>query len=207
MILSLLGYYNFSSLISSQKGQIIDLQLTITQKNSDIVSYKNKIQSLKSTLASHKNKIRSLNSALISYKDSLRILESQFIILSPIYITNIDIANSYYDGKIETDFGKTIYSSNTMYLIPKITYTGINHGSTINLKIKWYGPDGFLRTGNSSPNGFTQQVSLYVYNGLNSVMLQGWGNKTKGLYWGKGMYRIEVWYENVCLRAKTFTIY
>lgn len=93
-----------------------------------------------------------------------------------------------------------------MYLTPRITYTGINTGRSINLKIRWYRPNGTMSSGDSSPSGFSQQNSLYVYSGSNTETLQGWGNKTKG-YWGKGTYRIEIWYENVCLKAKTFTIY
>ena len=93
-----------------------------------------------------------------------------------------------------------------MYLRPRIKYTGINSGRTITLKVKWYTPDGRLSTGNSSSNGFSQSESLYVYSGSNTTTLNGWGNDTKG-NWGKGTYRIEIWYEDVCLRAENFTIY
>ena len=93
-----------------------------------------------------------------------------------------------------------------MYLKPKISYTGINPGRSINLKVKWYKPNESLSTGDSSPSVFSQQSSLYVYSGSNTETLTGWGNKNKG-HWAKGTYRIEIWYENVCLKAKTFTIY
>lgn len=124
----------------------------------------------------------------------------------PINITNIEIGNTYPGGTIETNYGSTIYSSNTMYLRPRITYTGINTGRSINLKIRWYRPDGTMSSADSSPSGYSQQDSLYVYSGSNTETLKGWGNKSKGC-WGKGTYRIEIWYENVCLKAKTFTIY
>ena len=61
---------------------------------------------------------------------------------------------------------------------------------SINLKIRWYRPNGTMSSGDSSPSGFSQQKSLYVYSGSNTETLQGWGNKTKG-HWGKGTYRIE----------------
>ena len=94
-----------------------------------------------------------------------------------------------------------------MYLKPKITYTGINPGRSIDLKIKWYMPDGSLSTGDSSPSGYSQQRSLYVNAGSNNIeTLKGWGNSTKG-NWEKGTYRIEIWYDNVCLKSQTFRIY
>ena len=40
----------------------------------------------------------------------------------------------------------------------------------------------------------------------NTYSLNGWGNRNKG-HWTSGTYRIEVWYENTCLKSKTFTIY
>lgn len=124
----------------------------------------------------------------------------------PIIITDIEIANTYSGGDVETNYGNTIYSYNTMYLTPRIKYTGLTTGNKT-IKVKWYKPDGTISIGSSSPSGFSQSESMYVYNGENNTYtLNGWGNKYKG-FWSKGTYRIEIWYENTCLKAKTFTIY
>lgn len=214
VIASLVGLYflndNLSGIISDKDNIISRLKSTVTNKESHIKLLQDTLSNERDIIKQKNAKIHNLNSSITLYKDSLQDFELKFASLKstfPINITNIEIGNTYYNGSVETNFGNTIYSRYTMYLTPKITYTGINAGRSINLKIKWYNPNGSLSTGDSSPSGYSQQKSIYVYSGQNNTTrLQGWGNKTKG-NWGKGTYRIEIWYENVCLKAKTFTIY
>lgn len=196
-IASLIGLYflndNLSGVISLQDNRIHSQDSTITAKDSLIKLLQNTLSTYKESLQNSELKLDSLKS------------------LFPINITNIEIGNIYYDGSVETDYGSTIYSKNTMFLQPKITYTGINTGRSIDLKIKWYGyqPDRSLRlrTGDSSPYGYSLEQSIYVFGGSNNTsVLPGWGKETKG-NWGKGDYRIEIWYAGVCLKAKNFTIY
>ena len=123
----------------------------------------------------------------------------------PLIISDIQIANTYESGTIETGYGYTIYSSYSMYLKPKIKYEGLVSGS-YNLKVKWYNPDGTLSVGSSSPSGFSQSKNVYIYAGFNEIELNGWGNKSYG-NWNKGNYRVEIWYGNSCLKSKEFTIY
>lgn len=123
----------------------------------------------------------------------------------PLIITDIQIGNTYYNGNIETNYGSTIYSRNTMYLTPRIKYMGLVSGNKT-LKVKWYNPSGTLSTGTSSTNGYSQSNSYYVSKGQNTLTLHGWGNETKG-HWGSGTYKIEIWYKNKCLSSKSFTIY
>ena len=123
----------------------------------------------------------------------------------PMIIDDVEIANTSYGGEIETNYGKTIRSWNTMYLKPRIKCTGLVPG-TKTLKVKWYKPDGSLSQGNSSPWGFSHSSSVNIYVGEQTCYLSAWGNSTRG-YWRAGTYRIEIWYGDVCLKAKTFTIY
>lgn len=123
----------------------------------------------------------------------------------PLIITDIKIGNVYENGDILTDYGEKIYDYNTMYLKPKISYIGLISG-TKELKVKWYTPSGYLRLGDSSPDGFSYSDDEYISRGNNTLTLSGWGNENKG-NWGSGTYRIEIWYENTCLKSKTFTIY
>lgn len=94
-----------------------------------------------------------------------------------------------------------------MYLKPRITYTGISSGHSITINVRWYTPDGTVSRGEGSPSGYSLSQSIYVQSGEDNITtLSGWGNQTKG-NWKKGKYRFEIWYGNVCLRSKTFTIY
>ena len=124
----------------------------------------------------------------------------------PIIIHDIEIGNTYKDGSVQTEYGNRIYDYNTMYLMPKIYYTGLESGD-YTLKVKWYQPDGKLSQGTSSPSGFSQSEQSYFNRGNNNTKyLRGWGNSTPG-NWEYGTYWIEIWYEDVCLKAKTFRIY
>lgn len=155
------------------------------------------------TLKSEKQK---LADAKQSVEVALSNLKGKIGMTYPLIISDIEIANVTYDGDIETNYGNTIYSSNTMYLKPRIKYYGISSGYK-NLKVKWYNPNGTLKTGTSSPYGFSQSEDCFIYLGSdNTYSLNGWGNRNKG-HWTSGTYRIEVWYENTCLKSKTFTIY
>lgn len=66
-----------------------------------------------------------------------------------------------------------------MYLKPRIKYYGISSGYK-NLKVKWYNPNGTLKTGTSSPYGFSQSEDCFIYSGSdNTYSLNGWGNRNK----------------------------
>lgn len=162
--------------------------------------------SLRKEIGGLKKENSSLKTERDNAKSELSSLKNKVSATYPIIITDIEIANTYSGGDVETNYGNTIYSYNTMYLTPRIKYTGLTTGNKT-IKVKWYKPDGTISIGSSSPSGFSQSESMYVYNGENNTYtLNGWGNKYKG-FWSKGTYRIEIWYENTCLKAKTFTIY
>ena len=119
-------------------------------------------------------------------------------------ISSIKIGNVYKDGRIETNYGNTIYSSYSMYLKPKISYYGYKTG-WFTLYQKLYAPYG-LSTGNSSPSGYSTKTEVYLYKGNNTVELSGWGNERMG-NWPSGWYRYEIWYEEQCLASESFYVY
>lgn len=123
----------------------------------------------------------------------------------PIIITDIQIGNSDYGGNIETDYGEDLYDYRTMYLKPKIYYKGLTSGSH-QLKVKWYKPSGELSRGSSSPYGYSQESYYTLEEGEHELVLQGWGAPNRG-HWTYGTYWIEIWYNDVCLRAESFYIH
>ena len=174
-----------------------------SRANRESNEYRNKYENISSTAY---NEISSLKQERDNAKSELSNFKSKVSNIYPLIITDIEIANVTYEGDIQTNYGYSIYSSSTMYLKPRIKYTGLISGNKI-FKVKWYNPDGTISRGDSSPYGFSQSQSVYVYNGDNNTYeLSGWGNSSKG-YWRSGTYRIEIWYENSCLMSKTFIIY
>lgn len=179
---------------------IISKNAVIDEKNSKISEQNSKINDLKSSLSDEKN-MREM--AEKKYEE----LKNSFSNSIPILITDIEIANVYNDGAIETNYGSSIYASSSMYLKPKITYTGIRDGDNITLYARLYGISGSLQKGKSSPNGYTFSNSLTISEGSgNTYQMSGWGGSNKG-FWNRGSYRYEIWYGNMCLKSKTFTLY
>lgn len=178
---------------------------TIEKKDEKIKKQNNKIKEQRDKINQLRDSVDDCLRLYENEKDNYQSFKTQVASAYPIIITDIQIANTYKSGTIETDYGYTIYSSYSMCLKPKIKYEGLVSGS-YNLKVKWYNPDGTLSVGSSSPSGFSQSKNVYIYAGFNEIELNGWGNKSFG-YWGKGTYRIEIWYGNSCLKSKEFTIY
>ena len=186
---------------------VLSILYAITRDNysraySTLNEYKSKYEKATSATNSLHNEINTIKQE----RDYLSSLRNKVSDTYPLVITDIKIANVTYNGEIQTDYGNTLYESGTMYLRPRIEYTGLLSGY-MTLKVKWYNPDGTIRRGTLSPSGFSQSESVHVYSGNNrTCTLSGWGNSIRG-NWRSGTYRIEIWYNDSCLKAKTFTVY
>lgn len=180
----------------------VDADENYSRASRERYEYKEKYEKLSSSMHSQ---ISDLKQERDNAKSELSSLKSRVSNTYPLIITDIEIANVTYDGDIHTNYGNTLYGSSTMYLKPRIKYIGLTSGDKT-LKVKWYNSDGTIRRGTSSPSGFSQSESVYIFNGDNTFTLAGWGNSIKG-HWRSGTYRIEIWYGNSCLKSKTFIIY
>lgn len=187
--------------ISQERDSIGLLRRDINSKDSQIYYLQRDLSTAKDSLSELEEQIASLNNELSNLQSALSDIKSIF----PLVINRIEMGNVYYDGTIETNFGNSIYSSNTMYLKPKIYYTGLNAGS-ITLDVKLINPNGVLSTGKISAGGYSYSCSVNVSQGVSSVLLTSWGGEKKG-HWSSGTYRLEVWCRGVCLKTHTFKIY
>ena len=193
-----IGLFFLKDSLDSTRSNLEDARNDITQKEGMIKTRDGKIASLESSLSAEQSRRERA-------EDELTELKNSYSSYMPVIITDVEIANVYSDGSVETDYGGTIYSSYSMYVKPKITYKGIKTGESITLDIKLYTPSGLSR-GSSSPSDCSWTESFYVSSGNNTQSFQGWGGASKG-HWTSGTYRYEFWYGNVCLKAKTFTIH
>ncbi|MDR2130907.1 MAG: hypothetical protein LBP56_07075 [Odoribacteraceae bacterium] len=122
-------------------------------------------------------------------------------------ITDLQFANSDYDGEIISDFGSVLY--NTMqYLTPKITYDNIGPGSTITLYFKIIDPDGVLDTGSDSPEGYSYSKEFEMESNVRGSFKKfgGWGTKDGTNYAKTGTYRFEIWHSGKRIYQKSFEI-
>ena len=184
--------------LDSTRTDLEDARNDITQKEDMIKTREGMIVDLESSLSAERTRRRKVENEMIELKNSCRDY-------MPLIITDVEIANVYNDGSVETDYGGTIYSGNSMYVKPKIIYRGVKTDANITLDVKLYTPSGLSR-GSFSPSDCSWTESFNVYSGENSQSFQGWGGPSKG-HWASGKYRFEFWYGSVCLKAKTFTIF
>lgn len=173
----------------------VQLQNTSSQHKSKISEYESKISNYKSQISDLENDVYNLNSRIKQIGNKV-----------PFIVTDVKMGNMNNDGSMYSDYGNYIYSSSSMYLTPKIYYDGVKAGSyTIYWKIFY--PDGTMSTGTSSPSGYSTSGTIYIAEGDNNTYsMSGWGGEKKG-YWRSGTYRIEIWYNNSCLKSKNFTIH
>lgn len=120
-------------------------------------------------------------------------------------IYSIEIENCFKGGKTQTNYGETIYSSETMFLSPKISYKSYA-AREYTFDIKWIKPDGEISRGDSSPAGYSYSDTYHLSYGEENAYLSGWGSETKG-YWKAGDYAIEIWCEGTLLKREEFRIY
>ena len=190
----------YKSLKDTQQ-QLQEAHKIIIDNNDTITESRQKISELKKNINQLKIELNQKNELVDIYHKVM--FDSKKY---PILISNIEVGNMNNDGKMETDYGKIIYSSTSMFLSHKITYSSINN-DTITLNVKLFGPDGKLSKGVSSPTDYSYSRKMIVTKGNNNTYcFSGWGNSQKGS-WIAGDYRVEIWYNNVCLKSKKFTIH
>ena len=201
-----IGSFFLYSELDDTKNDLYDLMHSLEQKTMDISELEDQNSelegqndTLQASITYVRSEIGKIGQELSEYKNYCK----EYL---PIIITNVEVANKG-DDFVETDFGNDIYSKNTMYLCPRITYKGIVTSRTITLNVKLYNSAGKLSKGSSSPSDCSYSKRINIYSGDGNTCEVGeWGNLKKGV-WSRGKYRYEFWYNGICLKTKTFRIY
>lgn len=200
IILCCIGLLSFYKEITGKTQHIQDLETEITIKRDSLLLQNNEINRLIKDLSSTNSRLSSAQRELSDYKDKV----GKHM---PLVINNIELANyTANQGRVISDYGQRIYSNESRWVWFRINYDGIVSG-TKNLHYKVYDQKGQLETCSSSPSGYSWSSDIYIYgDNNNSVVLFGWGADNAST-WSTGTYRIEIWYNDMCLKAKYFTIY
>lgn len=201
-----LGLFFLNDSLNVTRNELTDANNSIVKKNGEIENKSEQISALKSTVQNLKSSLEAEISRREKAERDLDDYKSSISSFFPIFITDVEIGNADGDSNLETYYGNTIYSSNSMYLKPRIAYKGIRSDETITLYVKLYTPSG-LSTNNSSPLGYSFSESIAVSDGSDNIfVMKGWGGADRG-HWNRGSYRFEIWYDNICLRSKGFFIH
>lgn len=201
-VLFMIFFIISSKSLINKSNELDNAILKSERKDKEIDNLNHRISKLSSDLYSEMDKNKRLNEIFLKWRE---IIGSR----TPIVIKDVKIANVYQDGNIQTDFGNTIYSFNSMYLKPQISYFGVLAGKEVLLNIKLYAPPfSELSQNNFSPDSCSWNRKLTIEKGDVTTPLAdlGWGTYQKGT-WPKGLYILEIWYNNVCLYQKKFWIY
>lgn len=119
-------------------------------------------------------------------------------------IIDILFADTDNDQNILNNYGNTLYD-NTSFLKPKIIYNNLAQISkTVTLYYKIIMPDGTLKSGSSSPSGYTASGDVNLEGrrkNRSEYTFLGWGSSAKTAYSKIGTYTCEIW----CSGRKMFT--
>lgn len=205
--------------VAEKNCVIRDLEKIVSQNNRSIdslnnaiISQENLINELRTNLSSVNSKLSSTSNQLSTARNDLEDAKRKLSNYQnkvgknfPLIINDIEFANYTKDrSKVISDYGQPIYSNKSRWIWFRINYDGMVSG-TKKLYYRIYDSDGDLKTYSTSPSGFSHSTQEYIYQGTNTSALFGWGSDSSGS-WRKGKYRIEIWYEDICLKSKSFTI-
>lgn len=92
-----------------------------------------------------------------------------------------------------------------------VRYIGLNliieafGNQSVKFCLKYIQPNGTIKTGTSSPAGFTFSKDVTINPNTKVINLSGWGNGDTGTYI-VGTHSIEVWIDNCMIYRKSFVI-
>lgn len=122
-------------------------------------------------------------------------------VASNLVINNIEFGSSYKNGTIKSDFGSTLYAREIPYLHLRISYR-CSSAATVYVKI--IDPQGNLKTGTSSPSGYTTK---YTFSPQTSgTYVSGWGNENLDVY-NPGNHTVELWLDGRKIYSKQVHLY
>lgn len=178
----------------------------IKDKDAWISSLNDQIYDKQETIDDMKDELEEAKTKMSDMQDNEKNLESALAKLPPLLITDLQMGVTNDERDIIVPHGNTIYSSETLFLSPSISYFGIR-SEEVELHMKLFTPSGRMTYNVSeSPSGFTNKTSFWTFKGENTRILNGWGKNVRG-NWSAGSYRIEIWYGSTCLYSKDFEVF
>ena len=140
----------------------------------------------------------------------------------PVEIIQIEVANVDEDDNYETDYGDDIRASSSMYLAFRVTYcpnrmTNERRSEELELPIElvvyYYEVPREDEDGERTlfSISYSYRDTLSVSDGLmpyesSDEELIPYGSPEPGA-WLAGLYRVEIWYEGLCIGTKSFSLY
>lgn len=131
--------------------------------------------------------------------------------LGYIYVTRMEYSNSEEDGTDIDEAGSTLYAERMRYLFPKVVYNSLlpegEDVTRIHMTYKIIAPNGTMKSGSSSPAGYTNSTSILIAVGEEDQgeWLAGWGNATESTYTA-GTYTFQLYYQDHQIYEEEFEL-
>jgi hypothetical protein len=116
------------------------------------------------------------------------------------------------DGTItHTDTDGKSLPITTPFIRGDVRYIGLNlkveafGNQSVKFNLKYIQPNGTVKTGTSSPAGFSFAVDKIINADTKLISLSGWGNAEKSIY-DVGTHYVEVWIDNCMIYRKSFIV-
>lgn len=122
-------------------------------------------------------------------------------------INRVEFGNVTRNGDWIDEVGSVLYSSELLYLKPRIYYDGLlNEDKSITLGVKIILPDGISVLDPDPSSGYTYSCSFTVFSGKDNIKtLTGYGNQN-GTAYDSDSYSIELWYEGNMIYKAPFEV-
>jgi hypothetical protein len=110
-----------------------------------------------------------------------------------------------------TDKDRKALPITTPFIRGDVRYIGLNlnieafDNQTVKFNLKYIQPNGTVKTGPSSPVGFSFAKDKIINTNTKLISFSSWGNAEKGTY-NVGLHHIEVWIDNCMVYRKSFMV-
>ncbi|GMO41423.1 MAG: hypothetical protein Ta2F_17350 [Termitinemataceae bacterium] len=123
-----------------------------------------------------------------------------------IKVDSISVGNASKSGNWLTKPGNELIASEMRLFNPVINYTSlINSNAKFDIKI--IDSFGTMVKNEKSPDGYTYAKTKWVLTGgMHTHDLDGFGDGASSIY-SAGEWIVEVWYNGVCLKSQSITLY
>jgi len=195
-------------------------QLTIQSQGSEAAkklteSYEAKLNALETEKINVQNELsktkQGLNEA-VQKNNKLTATITEVQRTFPFIVTDIQFQNIDKKGNIINNYNERLFGKKINWLITKIDYNSlVDVSKDIAIRIKIFKPDGsLLKNPKVSTIYSTNTLYINASPGNRYVIINPWVNKGNSVFpsdkFKAGEYRVEVWYDDVCLGQKTFYI-
>jgi len=128
----------------------------------------------------------------------------------PFIVTGVNFKNTNKKGRIINDYNANLLKIE--WLTVQISYKSLlDEPKNIELEIKIYMPkNNQLWINPKITSDYTVKTKAYLTTGEGNVIINEWEKGKSNFPPGelkRGRYRMEIWYNDVCLRQNIFTVY